>query len=89
MEEDKMLLEGIGKVTFVNGILRIQALTVGADGTMKESGSIEIPGNMVADIINGLSAGATGISEKLNENTSSSANNKSDKKEKSSKNKKK
>ncbi len=84
-----MLLEGLGKVSFVNGILRIQALAIAADGTMKESGSIEIPGNMVADVINGLSAGATGISEKLNENAPSNKNDKSSKKEKSSKNKKK
>ena len=84
-----MLLEGLGKVSFVNGIFRIQALAVAADGNMKESGNIEIPGNMVADVINGLSAGATGISEKLNENASSSKSDKSSKKEKPSKNKKK
>ena len=89
MEVDKMLLEGLGKVSFVNGILRIHALAVAADGNMKESGNIEIPGNMVADVINGLSAGATGISEKLNENASSSKSDKSSKKEKPSKNKKK
>ena len=89
MEVEIMLIEGIGKVTFVNGILRIQALSVGSDGSLKESGNIEIPGNMVADIINGLSAGATGISEKLNENASSSKSDNSEKKEKASKNKKK
>ena len=33
-----MLLEGLGKVSFVNGILRIQALAIAADGTMKEFG---------------------------------------------------
>ena len=35
-----MLIEGIGKVSFVNGILRVQALSIGSDGNMKESGSI-------------------------------------------------
>ena len=75
-----MLIEGIGKVSFVNGILIVQALSIGSDGNMKESGSIEIPGNMVSDIINGLSTGAKGISEKLNENLSSE-NTKANKKE--------
>ena len=83
-----MLLEGLGKVSFVNGILRIQALAIAADGTMKESGKYRNSWKYVADVINGLSAGATGISEKLNENAPSNKNDKSSKKEKSSKNKK-
>ena len=62
-----MLVEGLGNVTFVNGLLRIQALTVNTDGKLSESGTIEIPGNRVGEVINALSAGATGISEKLGE----------------------
>lgn len=62
-----MLVEGLGNITFVNGLLRIQALTVNTDGKLSESGTIEIPGNRVGEIINALSAGATGISEKLGE----------------------
>ena len=62
-----MLVEGLGNITFVNGLLRIQALTVNTDGKLSESGTIEIPGNRVGEVINALSAGATGISEKLGE----------------------
>ena len=62
-----MLVEGLGNITFVNGLLRIQALTVNTDGKLSESGTIEIPGNRVGEIISALSAGATGISEKLGE----------------------
>ena len=62
-----MLVEGLGNITFVNGILRLQALTVNTDGKLSESGKIEIPGNRVGEIINALNAGATGISEKLGE----------------------
>lgn len=62
-----MLVEGLGNITFVNGLLRIQALTVNTDGKLSESGTIEIPGNRVGEIINALSTGATGISEKLGE----------------------
>ncbi len=62
-----MLVEGIGNITFVNGILRVQALTVNSDGKLGESGTIEIPGNRAGEIINALNAGVTGISEKLGE----------------------
>lgn len=82
-----MLVEGLGNVTFVNGLLRIQALTVNTDGKLSESGTIEIPGNRVGEIINALSAGATGISEKLGENQTPNKNEKP--KKESSKKKKK
>ena len=39
-----MLVEGLGNITFVNGLLRIQALTVNTDGKLSESGTIEIQG---------------------------------------------
>ena len=80
-----MLVEGLGNITFVNGLLRIQALTVNTDGKLSESGTIEIPGNRVGEIINALSAGATGISEKLGENQTPD----NDKKPKKDNNKKK
>ena len=80
-----MLVEGLGNITFVNGLLRIQALTVNTDGKLSESGTIEIPGNKVGEIINALSAGATGISEKLGEAQTSD----NDKKPKKDNNKKK
>ena len=31
-----MLVEGLGNIAFVNGILRIQALTVNTDGKLSE-----------------------------------------------------
>ena len=64
-----MLVEGLGNVTFVNGILRIETLMVKGDGTVVPSGSIEIPGNMTGEIINGLVGATQGIIEKLNENS--------------------
>ena len=36
-----MLVEGLGNVTFVNGILRVETLMVKGDGTVVPSGSIE------------------------------------------------
>ena len=40
-----MLIEGLGNVSFINGILRIQTLKVNSEGKVEESGVIEIPGN--------------------------------------------
>ena len=63
-----MLIEGIGTVTFVNGLLKIQTVAVNAAGEVKETGQIEIPGSRVAEVINGMSSAAKGIQEKLSEN---------------------
>ena len=60
-----MIIEGLGNVSFVNGLLRIQTLAVGPDGKISESGTIEIPGNKVGDLITSLTAAAQGISEKI------------------------
>lgn len=63
-----MIVEGLGNVTFVNGILRVETLMVKSDGTVAPSGSIEIPGNMTGEVINGLVKATQGIQDKLNEN---------------------
>jgi len=60
-----MLVEGLGKVTFVNGILRVQCLEVDASGSDKESGSIEIPSGSLAAVLNGLVNATKEIDGKL------------------------
>jgi hypothetical protein len=62
-----MIADGLGSVTFVNGILRVQLTNINAEGKIVESGSIEIPGAKVGDVINGLVNASQGIVEKLNE----------------------
>ena len=62
-----MIIENLGQVTFVNGILRVQTLNVAPSGELVESGSIEIPGNRVGDIINQLASAAQNISDKIGE----------------------
>jgi len=82
-----MLIEGLGNVSFINGLLRIQTLKVNSDGNVHESGTLEIPGNKVGDIINGIAAAAQGISNKMGDSEESSkddqelSNGKKDKKE--------
>ena len=80
-----MIIEGLGNVSFVNGLLRIQTLAVGPDGKINETGSIEIPGNKVGDLITSLTAAAQGISEKIGDDSEASTKNE----EKKSSNKKK
>jgi len=86
-----MLVENLGHVTFVNGILRIQCVQVDPEGKLRESGIIEIPGGNVNGVLNALISASQSIEDKLNElekeNKTDSDSNK--KKAKNSKNKKK
>jgi len=49
-----MIIEQIGAATFANGLVRIQAFATGPDGQVRESGVIEVPGNIVAEVVNNL-----------------------------------
>lgn len=60
-----MLIEGLGNVTFVNGILRVQCTVVDPSGKETNSGVLEIPGASVNNIINGLAGSAKAIEDKL------------------------
>ena len=86
-----MLVENLGHVTFVNGILRVQCVQVDPEGKLRESGIIEIPGGNVNNVLNALISASQSIEDKLNElekeNKTDSGSNK--KKAKDSKNKKK
>tara|TARA_X000000368_G_C23042252_1_gene717508 strand:+ start:556 stop:807 length:252 start_codon:yes stop_codon:yes gene_type:complete len=78
-----MIIETLGQVTFVNGILRVQALGVAPSGEAVETGTLEIPGNKVGDIINLLASAAQNISDKIGETPTASKedNGKKDKKD--------
>jgi len=81
-----MLVEGLGQVTFVNGILRVQCLEVDASGADKESGSIEIPSGSLAAVLNGLVNATKEIDGKLKDLQDSEAEkNKKDSKGKKNK----
>ena len=86
-----MLVEGLGSVTLVNGLLRVQLLATDPSGNPKETGQLEIPANRVVDVVNGLAKGAQDISSKINETAAEAEKetNKKDKSNGSKKNKKK
>ena len=75
-----MVIEQIGSATFVNGLVRIQGLCAGPDGKVRESGVLEVPGNVAAQVINNLVNTLQTLDSQLKE---------AEEKEKSSKNKSK
>ena len=84
-----MLVEGLGSITFVNGVLSVQLTSINAEGKFVDAGSLEIPGAKVGDIIQGLANGSQGIIEKLNEDSATNDEQKSAGKSKSKKTKNK
>jgi len=87
-----MIVEGLGSVTFVNGVLRVQLTSINAQGKVQEAGTMEIPGTKVGEIIQGLATATQGIVEKISEGsdeTPKESNGKKDSKKSSAKNKKK
>lgn len=62
-----MIVEGLGSVTFVNGVLRIQLTATNPAGQIQETGTIEIPANRINEVINGLVGATQEIVGKVNE----------------------
>ena len=67
-----MIVDGLGSVTFVNGVLRVQLTNINGEGKIIEAGSIEIPGAKVGDVIQGIASASKGIVDKLNESSDGS-----------------
>ncbi len=83
-----MIIEGIGTVSFVNGLMKVQTVGVNSAGEVYETGQIEIPGGRVGEVINGLTNAAQGIQEKIKEADPSSVSPGDTKKKADKKNKK-
>tara|TARA_X000001036_G_scaffold402257_1_gene407954 strand:- start:444 stop:701 length:258 start_codon:yes stop_codon:yes gene_type:complete len=62
-----MLVEGIGKVTLANDILRVEVMISDHDGTLKSNGDLLIPKGSVEGIINGLVSSVNDINTKIGE----------------------
>lgn len=76
-----MLVEGIGKITIVNGLLRVGITSVGSDGEVKEIGDLQIPANLIEGVINALVTGVNDINTQILEQQSKSNGNGDGKKE--------
>ncbi len=66
-----MLLEKINSASFANGILRLEVAKTNGRGEWVESGTIEIPGALVASVISQMSTAASDISGQLDKSKSS------------------
>ena len=73
--------EGIGKITIVNGLLRVGITSVGSDGEVKEIGDLQIPANLIEGVINALVTGVNDINTQILEQQSKSNGNGDGKKE--------
>lgn len=62
-----MLVEGIGKVTLANDILRVEVMCSSHDGSLKATGDLLIPKGSVEGIINGLVNSVNDINAKIGE----------------------
>ena len=62
-----MIIDGLGKVTFSNDILRIQTLTTNTDGQAAESGTLYIPKGSIEMFINGVVNAVNDINSQLGE----------------------
>ena len=62
-----LLVEGIGKVTFVNDVIRVQTTGQGHDGQVNETGELIIPKGSIENVINGLSTAINDINTKIGE----------------------
>ena len=62
-----MIVEGLDKITFANGILRIAATKIGASGQEESSGTLEIPAGSIENVLNGIANAVNEISEKTKE----------------------
>jgi hypothetical protein len=74
-----MLIEGLSNITFVNGILRVECTSIDPSGKETTSGTLEIPGANVNNILNGLIKSTQAISDKLNSMQEDSKNSESQK----------
>ena len=78
-----MLVEGIDKVTFVNGLLRVSTTKIGASGQEESSGEFIIPASHIELIINGLANSVQNLADKIKDANKSEENVKEKKKDKS------
>jgi hypothetical protein len=62
-----MLIENIGSVTLVNGIVRIETQEVLAGGEVSKSGELLIPANIIGTILEGMLTATKDIESKFKE----------------------
>jgi len=60
-----MMIEKLGSVSLRNGVVRIQCLAAGADGTEQVAGELIIPAAQYGQVAGGFQAAGRQLQEKL------------------------
>ena len=63
----QILIDGITNISFHNGVLRIECITVGPDGKPHPSGTLVIPGAIAGQVMQALVNGMQELDKKLRE----------------------
>jgi hypothetical protein len=61
----QILVDGIGSITLHNNVLRIECVAAGTDGKPQPSGTLVIPGQVAAHVVQALVNGMQELDKKL------------------------
>lgn len=61
----QILIDGIANLSIHNGVLRIECMAVGADGQLRPSGTLVVPGAAAAQVLQALIGGTQELDRKL------------------------
>jgi len=62
-----MMIEKLGSVSLRNGVVRIQCMSTGADGTDQVTGELVVPATQFGQVAGGFQAAGKQLQEKLEE----------------------
>jgi hypothetical protein len=69
----KILVDGIKDVVFHNGIIRVECVSVGANGEQHPSGTLMIPGSMTGPVLQALANAVQELDKKIREHAAEQA----------------
>jgi hypothetical protein len=65
METTSIVVDRLGAIAIMNGVLRIECMAVNAAGQEKASGTVLIPANVAAGVVQSLIKGMQELDRKL------------------------
>jgi hypothetical protein len=64
-----VMVDGFKDIVFHNGIVRIDCVSAGPNGELRESGTLVIPGNMTGPILQALANAMQELDKKMREHS--------------------
>jgi hypothetical protein len=68
-----ILVDGIKDVVFHNGVVRIECISVGANGEQHKSGTLMIPGNVAGPVLQAMINAMQELDKKIKEHVAEQA----------------